>query len=421
MSQTPDAGLPPVEPARVVADLRDLAALTGGPAGSRRLCWTPEWAAARQWLRRKLAELPCAVAIEEDQAGNVWATVAGERPATVVVGSHLDSVPAGGWLDGALGVVTALEILRRYSHRPPPVTLRLVDWADEEGARFGRSLFGSSAVAGTLDKEMVRPLRDKNGVALPDALAEHGVNLDSADQARNRLGGVAAYLELHIEQGPVLEQRGIPVGVVLGTYGVERHAIVFSGRANHAGSTPMAMRHDAFMSAARLAPEVRESATRRGGVATFGQVAVEPGIVTAIPGRCRVALDQRALDPAVLAAMLEDARAASERIAAEEGTSVAWENIWRIEPILFHPTLIYFAKQACRETVGVDFALPSGPLHDAAEMARRVPTVMLFVTSHDGISHNPAEDTPVDHIELGVEAHARLAARTIAWVAEQAR
>ena len=402
-------------PERVIARLQELAALTGGPDGARRVCWTEEWQTARRWLRDKLADLPCTVEI--DEAGNLWATVAGVSDDVVVVGSHIDSVPHGGWLDGALGVVTALEVLEMYAHATPPVTLRLVDWADEEGARFGRSLFGSSAVCGSLDPDAVRELRDRDGITLPDALAACGVDLDRALAAGNRLQNVRAYLELHIEQGPVLERQGIPIGPVLGTFGVERHAIRFTGNTSHAGSTPMEMRRDALLSAARFALEVRESARRRGGVATCGMIAVEPGIVTAIPGTCRITLDQRALDPEVLAGMLTDALDAAGRIAGEDGTSAEWELIWRIEPRPFNPTLIGFAEEACRAVSGKALALPSGALHDAAEMARHLPTVMMFVSSNDGVSHSPREDTPLEHLELAVHAYAQLAQRTLNWIA----
>jgi len=406
-----------VQPDRVIGDLRELAALTGGPDGARRLCWTDEWKTARGWLRGKLDELGCDVQV--DPAGNLWATIPGQKPDTVVVGSHIDSVPRGGWLDGALGITSALEMLRLYAGATPPATLRLVDWADEEGARFGRSLFGSSAAAGTLDPESVRGLRDRDGVALPDALSAFGVDLDQAHRAGEQLADVKAYLELHIEQGPVLETKGIPIGPVLGTFGVERHAITFTGRTSHAGSTPMDLRHDALICASRFALEVRESAERRGGVATCGAITVAPGIVTAIAGECTITLDQRALDAGALAGMLADARETSARVAAEEGCAAEWEHLWRIEPIPFNPTLLQFAEDACREVAGVYYALPSGALHDAAEMARRVPTVILFVTSVGGVSHNPIEDTPLDHLRLAVRAHARLTARTLAWVAGQ--
>ena len=408
---TPNA----VQPDRVIADLRELAALTGGPDGARRLCWTDEWKTARAWLRGKLDELSAAV--EVDPAGNLWATIPGQTRDTVVVGSHIDSVPRGGWLDGALGITSALEMLRLYAGTTPPATLHLVDWADEEGARFGRSLFGSSAAAGTLDPDSVRGLHDRDGVALPDALIAHGVDLDQAYRAGEQLTDVKAYLELHIEQGPILESKGIPIGPVLGTFGVERHAIHFTGRTSHAGSTPMDLRHDALACAARFVLDVRESAKRRGGVATCGNITVAPGIVTAIPGTCMVTLDQRALDAEALAGMLRDAHDASERIAAEEGCQVEWEHLWHIEPIPFNPTLLGFAEDACRAVTDTYLALPSGALHDAAEMARRVPTMMLFVTSLGGVSHNPIEDTPIDHLRLVIQAHARLTARTLDWVA----
>jgi N-carbamoyl-L-amino-acid hydrolase len=295
-----------------------------------------------------------------------------------------------------------------------------VDWADEEGARFGRSLLGSSAAAGTLDIEMVRGLRDREGTPLPDALAACGVRLEDMLKARGRLADIDAYLELHIEQGPVLEQMGLPLGAVLGTYGVERHMVRFKGSASHAGSTPMALRHDAFLSAARFALEAREGAIRHGGVATSGIVRVEPAIVTAIAGVCEVSLDQRAIDEGTLASMLAEARVAAERIAQEDGTTVTWEQLWRIEPIPFHPTLIEFAREACKEVSGSVHSLPSGPLHDAAEMARLLPTTMMFVSSTNGISHSPLEDTPVEHLKLAVEAYSRLAAKTIRWVRAQA-
>ena len=207
---------------RVLADLRELARLTGGPDGARRVCWTDEWTTARDLLRARLDELP--VTVETDEAGNLWAELPGDGDGFVIVGSHTDSVPAGGWLDGALGICAALEAVRSQAEDGrPPVTLRLVDWADEEGARFGRSLFGSSACAGTLDPDDVRDLRDRDGERLEDVVNRFGVDLDTARDSHARLDGARAYLELHIEQGPVLESRDEPAATVLGTCGVERH------------------------------------------------------------------------------------------------------------------------------------------------------------------------------------------------------
>ncbi len=404
------------QPDRVIADLRELAALTGGPSGARRVCWTAEWQKARQWERSKLAEI-ASCTVDIDEAGNLWATLPGAVPDVVVVGSHIDSVPQGGWLDGSLGVLAAVEVLRRYADVTPPVTLRLVDWADEEGARFGRSLLGSTAVAGRLVPDEVRGLKDRDGIPLPEALASCGVDLDGMGAATSRLKDTKAYLELHIEQGPVLEQLGLPLGAVQGTFGVERHAIRFEGSTSHAGSTPMNLRRDAFLSAARLALEAREIAKRHGGVATNGAAACEPGIVTAIAGVCTLLIDMRALDAEVLAAMWSEVQAAAKRIAAEEGTTVSWEPLFQIEPIPFNRTLIGFAEQAILEVADTAHGLPSGPLHDAAVMARLCPTTMLFCSSSPGISHSPLEDTPLAHLALAVRAFNGLADKTIAWVA----
>jgi len=405
-----------VDARRAVEELKELAELTGGPEGARRVAWTDEWTKARDWFRGKLEGVEGITEIETDEAGNIWATAPGDSERAVVLGGHMDSVPNGGWLDGALNVVGALEVIRALAPQRRPVTLRLVDWADEEGARFGRSLFGSGSAAGALKPDDVRNLKDREGTALPDALREHGVDLDRANEAGRQLQNAVAYLELHIEQGPVLERMDLPLGVVLGTFGVERHAVRFTGQHAHSGSTPMDVRRDAFVAAARSAIEFRDDAARRDDVrATTGFVNVSPAIVTAFNGWCETSLDQRALDPGVLADMLQKAKEASERVAREEGCAVEWERLWRIEPIPFDDHLIGLAEEAVNEVAGVSHRLPSGPLHDAAEMARLMPTVMLFVKSLRGLSHTKDEDTPEEDIELSVRALHRLTEKTIAW------
>jgi allantoate deiminase len=323
-------------------------------------------------------------------------------------------VPDGGWLDGALGVVGALEVLRALAGEPHPLTVKLVDWADEEGARFGRSLLGSSACAGTLDAAAVRSLTDRDGVALPAALAAHGVDLDRAGEARERLEGAAAYLELHIEQGPVLERLGLPLGVVLGSFGVERHRLRFSGAHAHSGASPMDLRRDAFVAAARSTVAFRDDAAGRADArATVGTVRVEPGIPTAFNGTCELTLDQRALDPHTLAELLENARRAAGQIAEEEGCEVAWEPVFAIEPTRFDGALIGLAEEVVGEVAGSSHSLPSGPLHDATEMARVMPAVMLFVRSLGGVSHTSAEDSREEDVELGVQALYELTRRAL--------
>jgi hydantoinase/carbamoylase family amidase len=389
---------------RVLADLRELANLTGGPDGARRVCWTDEWVKAREFLRSRLDELPVEVSI--DEAGNLWAELEGEQDGFVIVGSHVDSVPAGGWLDGALGIFTALEALRQAAaDGRPRVGVRLVDWADEEGARFGRSLFGSSACAGTLEIDEVRDLRDRDGERLEDVVARHGVELDRVHDSGARLRGARAYIEAHIEQGPVLESRGEPAATVLGTFGVERHEAVFTGQTAHAGATPMPLRHDTFSATAQAALAIREIGFRHDGVCTVGRATSEPGVITAVPGRTEMLLDQRHLDPDKLAAMLAEAREACEQAAADHGCEVELKHIWSIPPIPFDDRLIGFAREAVAEAGGKDTAIPSGPLHDAAEMARLIPTVMIFSSSSPPVSHTKEEDTPEADLRVAIEAY----------------
>jgi N-carbamoyl-L-amino-acid hydrolase len=407
------------EPARAVRDLEELRELTGDADGAQRVAWTDTWEKARAFLRAKVE--PTGAVEEIDEAGNQWFTLPGASDRALLIGGHMDSVPNGGWLDGCLNVLAGVEVMRRLAEDGrPPVTVRLVSWADEEGARFGRSLFGSSAAAGSMrDQAELRQLRDRDGVALPDALREHGVELDRALEARSQLEGAAAYLELHIEQGPVLESLDLPLGVVLGTFGVERSRFTWHGQAAHAGSTPMDKRRDALAGAAKLALYIREIAAEVGGgaVCTSGGVVTKPGIVTSVVETAEQLLDQRHLDAASLARMLELAREAAERFAREEDVTVDWERIWSIEPILFDDTLIGFADEAIREVAGTSHKLPSGPLHDAAEVSRAgVPTVMLFVQSLRGLSHTKLEDTKREHLELSVEALDRLTSKTLAWL-----
>jgi N-carbamoyl-L-amino-acid hydrolase len=405
-----------LQPRRTVEELRELQALTGDENGAQRVAWTETWERARQFLRDAMADTGAAEEI--DEAGNQWFTLRGHSDRALLIGGHMDSVPNGGWLDGCLNVMAGVEVLRRLAAEgTPPHTVRLVSWADEEGARFGRSLFGSSAAGGSMaDQDELRQRRDLDGIALPDALREHGVDLDRALEARSQLENAAAYLELHIEQGPVLESLDLPLGVVLGTFGVERHQITWTGQAAHAGSTPMDKRRDALAAAAKLALEIRPIAADVGGgaVCTSGNVVCRPGIVTSVVETAQQLLDQRHLDASSLARLLALAQEASERFAAEEHVDVSWERIWSIEPILFDAELIELADASIREVAGTSHRLPSGPLHDAAEVARAgIPTVMVFVQSLRGLSHTKLEDTKHEHIELAVEALDRLATKTL--------
>ena len=410
-----------LNPKRTVAELKELRALTGDENGAQRVAFTETWSRARAWIHQKLAALP--LEIHSDPAGNAWASLRGKSERSLLIGGHIDSVPNGGWLDGCLNLLAGVEILRRINEQyqgNPPVTVRLVDWADEEGARFGKSLFGSSACSGNLDLDEARGLVDKDGICLPDALKNVSIDLERAKESGVELRTAAAYIELHIEQGPVLLDLGLPLGAVLGTFGVERHAITFRGQAAHSGSTPMNVRKDAFLAAAKMSPEIYRITSKHGGVCTIGSCTTKPGIVTSVVEECRITLDQRHLDAVSLSKMLDDAKQASQRFAKEGNVDVAWERIWRIEPVLFDQRLIDLCAEAIDDTCGKVHRLPSGPLHDAAEVARAgVPTVMMFVQSLHGISHNKIEDTKEEHLELCVTAFDKLAEKTMALIASE--
>jgi len=404
-----------VDTSLTIAELKELRALTSDQRGAHREAFTPGWVLARQFLEERMANLP--LETHRDHAGNFWATLRGQTSRSLLIGGHLDSVPNGGWLDGSLNTLAGLAVLRRISKEfngRPPVTIRLVDWADEEGTRFGKSLFGSSACAGILNLDEVRHLIDRNGISLPDALSAVGLDFEKVLDSGNELVDAAAYIELHIEQGPVLLDLGLPLASVSGTCGVERHAITFHGQAAHSGSTPMSRRKDAFLAAAKMAPEIYRIAGRHAGVATIGSCTTEPGIVTSVAETCRITLDQRHLEAQSLASMLADGRAAADRFAGEGGVGVSWEGLCQIDPVPFDSRLLDLCDEAIIETCGATHRMPSGPLHDASAVARAgIPAAMMFVQSLHGISHNPIEDSSEEHLNMAVHALDRLASKVM--------
>jgi N-carbamoyl-L-amino-acid hydrolase len=412
-----------LDPTAVVADLDELAERSGGRfAGADRLAWTPAWLGARRWLRSKLE----AIGLESrtDPAGNLWAAIEGESDEFLIVGSHIDAVPDGGWLDGALGLLTALEVMRQLQHRDGslPIGVRFVDWADEEGARFSRSLIGSSAAAGTLVAADVRTLTDANAITLADALAACEVDVDAANAAGASLTGALGYLELHIEQGPVLLEQGRLASAVSGTFGVERHLVTFTGQAAHAGSTPMAMRQDSLAAAARSALTIRDSAMTHGGVATVGRMDAVPGVITAVAGRTEMQLDQRHLDAHALAAMLEDATGICRSAAHEFGCAMEIRKVFSAAPTVFHPALVDIAKAAVQEAGGGDGEpIPSGPLHDATEIGRIVPTAMIFAQSDPPISHASIENSPQAALDVAIDAYGRTVEQALTAVVDLSR
>ena len=364
-------------------------------------------AGAREWLLGKLAETDATV--ERDVAGNLWATIPGDerqdrrrrlahrRGAARRLARRLPRPPA-----------PRSRSCARHKGETPAVTLKLIDWADEEGARFGRSLLGSSAAAGTLDPDAVRHLKDNQGIALPDALKENDVDLDTMGEAE--LPEIAAYLELHIEQGPRLEEAGKPAAAVIGCFGVERHAITFTGKASHAGSRRWTCATTRSWPPARFglaARESRDRARRRGHDRHRHRRARHPDDhQPALRGHARPAR----LHARAAARHARRRQAGRRRDRADEGVEVEWTRIWQIDPIPFDATLVDLAAQAVGEITGDDDPprLPSGALHDAAEVARRYPTVMVFSSSTDGVSHSPMEDTPEDDLRVALRAYGRL-------------
>jgi N-carbamoyl-L-amino-acid hydrolase len=406
---------PAIDAPRVIADLRELARRTSDDAGAQRVCWSPVWRTAREHLGELTGELGLERVV--DEAGNLWARLEGIDPAApaLALGSHVDSVPAGGWLDGALGVMSAIGVIRAWVEAgiTPPRSLVLVDWADEEGARFGRSLFGSSAFAGTLDPSELAGLRDAGGRAVAEVLAENGVELASAGECASRRQGLGAYLELHIEQGPRMESEGLRAAAVTGCAGVERLRFDFAGQASHAGTTPMDARRDAGLAAAVTALEIERIPAAEGGVATTGELHLEPGIPTAVAGAAALAVDLRHPEAEPLARMLEAARGAARTAAAARGCELTEVPLWRIEPIPFDAGLVFAARDACAEVAGRPASMASGALHDAAEVARILPAAMLFAPSKGGLSHAPEEDTDEADLAVAIEAYAKLAGKAL--------
>ena len=359
-----------------------------------------------------------------DPAGNLWVTLPGARQERIVLGSHLDSVPNGGWLDGCLGVLAGAEVLRAL-HRDGvelPVSVSVVDWADEEGARFGRSLFGSAAVSGTLDIYAVRDLVDNDGRHLGDVVAEHGVQLETALTAGDVHSSIIASAELHIEQGPILIQKGRQLAALHGILGVERRLVRLKGQACHAGATPIPMRRDPTVAAARMTVAIRDMGLELDAFTTVGVFRVHPSVPTAVNGRTEFSVDMRHLDRGVLDQLDAGLTEIVRSVSADEDVEWEIDVLWSIDPIQFEPDLVTFASDIVEARTGIREVMPSGPMHDSAEMSRSgVPTVMMFVPSIHGLSHTHIEDTAEADLELGIAAFDDLVRQMLPWSADRLR
>jgi allantoate deiminase len=385
----------------LAADLEEAARIGADDGGVSRFAWTPELAEANDWLAGRLEEL--GLVAEIDPAGNVfgkWET--GEGPA-VLVGSHLDTVPRGGRYDGALGVLAAVEAVRtlRREGVEPRRPLWVVSFNDEEGARFQTGMLGSRTFAGECD------LDDWRARGVADAMAAAGFDFERLPDAR-RIDEVGAYLELHIEQGPVLERDGVDLGIVTGVVGLLGFRARFVGEANHAGTTPMELRRDALAGAARAVLALRDEARRREDMtANVGAIAVEPGGFNVIPGAADFSIDVRSPTGPGFARAEAFVRETVARIADDERLALELSETQRLEPVPLDPSLQEALERAAESERASHLRLVSGAGHDAMILGRHVPAGLLFVPSRGGISHSPAEYTAPEHCQLGARVLAR--------------
>jgi allantoate deiminase len=392
----------------LAADLEAAARIGADEGGVSRFAWTPELAQANEWLVARLEGL--GLATEIDPAGNVFGRwEAGEGPA-VLVGSHLDTVPCGGRFDGALGVLAALEAVRILQGEAlePRRPLWIVSFNDEEGARFRTGMLGSRAFVGEAELDDWR----RRGVA--EAMAEAGFDFERLSEAR-AVDRVGAYLELHIEQGPVLERAGVDLGIVTGIVGLLGFRVRLVGEANHAGTTPMELRRDALAGTSRAVLALRDEARGRDDMtANVGMCTVAPGGFNVIPGVAEFSVDVRSPTADGFERAEQFVRATLAAIAEEEGLGLELEETHRLQPVPLDSAIQDLLERAAEQEGATHMRLPSGAGHDAMILGRHVPAGMLFVPSRDGISHSPAEYTAPEQCELGARALARALAELVA-------
>jgi N-carbamoyl-L-amino-acid hydrolase len=393
--------------ARLLADLRMLSTIGGrADGGVDRLAWSEADLAARRWFAERIREAGLEARV--DEALNVFGHLPGSTGRRLLTGSHLDSVPSGGRLDGAYGAVAGLEVLRTMVESSDPLAARVevVGFADEEGVRFGTGLIGSLALIGELDLDRLREERDWQGVPIRQVIASAGREVDRMVDAREHLQSIAAFLELHIEQGPRMEAAGVELAVVTGIVGVHREQVRVIGTQNHAGTTPFRLRHDAGRAAARAAAGLRElvEGIDPEAVANIGVMQFDPGGVNVIPGRATFTLEVRHLEESIVQRIMAAFKENLERICADEGCRAETERLSWVPPARMDREQMEILAAACQELGREPARLWSGAGHDAAILARHVPTGMLFVPSIGGVSHSPQEATSDAHLVLGAQA-----------------
>ena len=392
---------------RLLADLHTLSTIGGqADGGVDRLAWSDADLAARRWFAERMREAGLEPRV--DAALNVFGHLTGSIGPRLLTGSHLDSVPNGGRLDGAYGAVAGLEVLRTLVESGDALAARVevVGFADEEGVRFAVGLIGSLALTGELDLDQLREGRDWQGIPIRQVIASAGREVDHMLDARQHLPSIAAFLELHIEQGPRMEADGVDLAVVTGIVGVYREQVLVTGSQNHAGTTPFRLRHDAGRAAARAAAGLRElvQGIDREAVANIGVMQFDPGGVNVIPGRASFTLEVRHLEEPVVDRIVDTFNSNLGTICADEGCRVETQRLSWVPPARMDREQMEILEAACQELGRKPARLWSGAGHDAAILARHVPTGMLFVPSIGGVSHSPQETTSDEHLLLGARA-----------------
>ena len=402
---------------RLMADVEAFSAIGGdGKGGVTRLAFTPTDQSAGRLLQDKLATAGLAVRV--DAVGNVFGRRGGRGNTLppVLVGSHLDTVPNGGRFDGALGVLSALEVARMLNdagtetRRP----LEVACFEAEESSRFGSGTLGSKAVVGKLTPGMLEALRDAEGRTLAGILRDCGLSPDRLETVRRRPGDYHAYLELHLEQGAVLEHAGTPIGLVTGIAAPTRFRVTYKGRADHSGATPMGLRRDALVAGAELVLSVRCTVLTHGSptsVGTVGVLSVQPGAMNVIPGQVSLGIDLRDIDGEAKRRIGKKVQAAARRIARKWNVDVTVETLTEESPVPLPERIRQVSAAAC-QACGIPFIeLPSGAGHDAMYLAEIAETGMIFVRCREGISHNPAEFVDPRDIAAGTAVLAETALR----------
>lgn len=387
---------------RLRADIEALGAIGRDPTGGlSRPAWSPAHEEARTWLVERLRAAGLSARV--DAAGNIFGRLGDGTPA-ILTGSHIDTVPRGGPLDGALGVLAGLECLRAVaaSGVRPARALEVAAFTDEEGRFYG--FFGSRALTGSLDRKLAERLTDPTGLPLPEAMRRAGFDLARAPEARRDPREIAAYVELHIEQGPWLEADDVPIGVVEGIVGIRRFRLNFVGQPDHAGTTPMDRRKDAFFTAAEYATKSRELVVKGGqgrAVTTIGVVDVRPGVPNIVPERATLLQELRDPDPALLESLASRTLQAARRVARQRGLVLEVEHLMRAEPVRMSGRIQGVIEAAAADLRLPTRRMPSGAGHDAQILAAVTEAGMIFVPSQGGRSHRPDEWTDWPALERG--------------------